>query len=141
MRIVLNSSVDCPISIVDANFNEELFRYLLPPGAELIEYGGSKTGDIVHLKLPLAGTWKSEITDHGSSDNLIYFVDEGAKLPFPLKSWKHKHILHKKGGATIIEDNIEFSTGFVIPDLFVYPFLYLAFAPRIKQYKKYFSKF
>ncbi len=141
MRIVLKSSVDCHFDIVEANFNEELFRYLLPPGSKLIEYGGSKTGDIVHLKLPLAGTWKSKITDHGSSDKRIYFVDEGVKLPFPLKSWRHKHIMHEKGGATIIEDNMEFSTGFVIADLFVYPFLYLAFAPRIKQYKKYFSKF
>jgi len=141
MRIVLKSTVDCPINKVDEHFNEELFRYLLPPGAKLIEYGGSETGDVVHLRLPLAGTWKSKITDHGRNDKSIYFVDEGSKLPFPLKWWKHKHILHEEGSLTIIEDNIEFSTGFTITDAIVYPFLYLAFAPRIKQYKKYFAKF
>jgi len=140
MRIVLKSTVNSSIKKVNANFDKELFKYLLPPGAKLIEYGGSSKGDIVHLKLPIAGTWKSKITDNGQNDERIFFVDEGVKLPFPLKRWKHKHILHKKGRSTVIEDNILFSTGFILSDLFVYPFLYLAFAPRIKQYKKYFGK-
>lgn len=140
MRIVLKSKVDCPLKKVHENFDEELFKYLLPPGAKLMHYGGSKTGDIVHLKLPLAGTWKSEITDHGELEGEFYFVDEGVKLPFPLKRWKHRHILQKNGEQTIVVDNMEFSTGFIISDALVYPFLYMAFAPRKRQYKKYFSK-
>jgi ligand-binding SRPBCC domain-containing protein len=141
MRIVLKSKVDCTLKKVNDNFDEELFKYLLPPGAKLIEYGGSETGDIVHLKLPLAGTWKSKITDHGRNSGSIYFIDEGVTLPFPLKRWKHKHILNQNENKTIIEDNIAFSTGFLLSDALVYPFLYLAFSPRVKQYKKYFAKF
>ena len=140
MRILLKSKVNSPIDKVNDHFDEGLFKYLLPPGAELIHYGGSSKGDIVHLKLPVVGTWKSEITDHGRNNGSIYFVDEGIKLPFPLTRWKHKHILHQIDNQAIIEDNIEFSTGLVLSDALVYPFLYLAFAPRIKQYKKYFAK-
>ena len=86
----------------------DLFRYLLPPGAQLIEYGGSRKGDKVHLKLPVAGAWISEIIENGASADTCYFIDEGRTLPFPLKEWRHKHILHRAGNSTIIEDNINF---------------------------------
>jgi ligand-binding SRPBCC domain-containing protein len=120
-------------------FDEHLFKYLLPPGAQLMEFGGSKKGDIVHLKLPLAGEWVSEITENASSKDNCYFIDEGRKLPFPLKAWRHKHILHRVGNCTIIEDNMSFSTGYSITDLIFYPVLYLSFLPRVWQYKRYFN--
>lgn len=140
MKINLKSTVQCPIILVQENFDENLFKYLLPPGAQLMHYGGSKKGDIVHLKLPLVGTWKSAITDHGEAEDQIFFVDEGVQLPFPLKRWKHRHVLHKKGEHTVIKDHMDYSTGFVLSDALVYPFLLLAFAPRVRQYKKYFFK-
>jgi len=139
MRLILKSKVKGRLKKVYKNFNQDLFEFLLPPGAELLQYDGSTEGDIVHLKLPLAGEWKSEITSHGSSETTCYFVDEGRKLPFPLKHWKHRHILHKLGPNTLIEDNIEFSSGNKVLDLLIYPGLYLAFAPRVRQYKKYFN--
>ena len=97
MNITLRSKVSCDLATVSERFDEDLFRYLLPPGAQLIEFGGSKKGDIVHLKLPIAGEWVSEITESGSSDDTNYFIDEGRVLPFPLKRWKHKHILQREG--------------------------------------------
>lgn len=139
MNIILKSKVNCSLEEVHSRFDADLFRYLLPPGAELIKFGGSKKGDIVHLKLPIAGEWISEITEDGISEGTNYFVDEGKKLPFPLKEWKHKHVLHKDGEHTIIEDNMSFSTGNVVADLFVYPLLFLSFLPRTWQYKSYFK--
>ena len=124
---------------VNNRFDADLFRYLLPPGAQLIEFGGSKKGDVVHLKLPLAGEWVSEITETGVSEDKCYFIDEGRKLPFPLKKWKHKHVLHRAGQSTIIEDNMTFSTGNIITDLLFYPVLLVAFVPRVWQYKSYFN--
>jgi ligand-binding SRPBCC domain-containing protein len=140
MNITLKSKVACELENVHNRFDGELFKYLLPPGAQLIAFGGSTKGDIVHLKLPLAGEWISEITENGKSPDSYYFIDEGKKLPFPLKKWKHKHILTAEGKDTIIEDNMTFSSGYSILDLFIYPLLLVSFLPRIKQYKSYFDR-
>jgi ligand-binding SRPBCC domain-containing protein len=139
MNITLRSKVIGDLTTVYNRFDHNLFRYLLPPGAQLIEFGGSKKGDIVHLKLPLAGEWISEITEDGRTEDSWYFIDEGRKLPFPLKKWKHKHILHDAGKSTIIEDNMNFSTGNIITDILFYPVLLLSFLPRLWQYKSYFK--
>ena len=139
MNITLRSKVIGDLEVITNRFDADLFRYLLPPGAQLIEFGGSKKGDIVHLKLPLAGEWISEITEHKVLENMSSFIDEGRKLPFPLKKWKHKHILHRSGKNTIIEDNMTFSTGCIITDMLFYPVLLAAVLPRIWQYKSYFN--
>lgn len=120
-------------------FDDRLFKYLLPPGAQLIDFGGSKKGDMVHLRLPLAGEWISEITEDKITEDTCYFIDEGRKLPFPIKEWRHQHILRQAGNSTIIEDNMNFSTGNIIADLLFYPVLYFSFLPRIWQYKWYFK--
>ena len=139
MNITLQSKVIGDLTDVYNRFDHNLFSYLLPPGAQLIAFGGSSKGDIVHLKLPIAGEWISEITENGMSADNCYFIDEGRKLPFPLKKWKHKHILSRAGDGTIIEDNMTFSTGSIIGDLMFYPVLLLSFLPRIWQYKSYFN--
>lgn len=140
MNIILRTKVNVELTSVYNKFDADLFRYLLPPGAQLIAFGGSKKGDVVHLKLPLAGEWVSEITKHGASEHTYYFIDEGRILPFPLKKWKHKHILHRLGDYTIIEDNMSFSTGYILIDLLFYPILFLSFLPRFWKYKSYFNK-
>lgn len=139
MNITFRSKVDGEITAIFKRFDERLFKYLLPPGAQLIEFGGSEKGDIVHLKLPVAGEWVSEITENETSEDTCYFIDEGRQLPFPLKEWRHKHILHRTGNSTIIEDNMNFSTGSSFTDLLFYPVLYLSFLPRVWQYKRYFN--
>ena len=139
MNITLKSKVQGELHTVYNRFDHNLFKYLLPPGAQLIAFGGSKEGDIVHLKLPLAGEWISLITETGATENMRYFIDEGKKLPFPLKTWKHKHILHRAGNMTVIEDNMSFSTGNSMADVLFYPVLLCAFLPRIWQYKSYFN--
>ena len=140
MKITLKSKVIGDLKFVLNHFDEGLFKYLLPPGANLIKFGGSKAGDIVHLKLPLAGEWVSEITEHHSDSDHYYFIDEGRKLPFPLKQWRHKHVLRRHGEYTIIEDHMSFSTGYILSDLLFYPVLFVSFSPRFWQYKKYFKK-
>ena len=139
INITLRSKVRGELTTIYKHFDADLFRYLLPPGAQLIEFGGSKQGDIVHIKLPIAGEWISEITEDGVSTDTCYFIDEGRKLPFPLKAWRHKHILHRAGNSTIIEDQINYATGNILADLLIYPVLYLSFLPRVSQYKQYFN--
>lgn len=138
MRIILKTKVKGEFLEVFSAFNRQLFEYLLPPGAKVIRFDGSLKGNIVHLSFPLGMEWISEITEEHKSGELCYFIDEGRKVPMGISSWIHKHAVYKSGNNSIIEDNIQFSTGVKILDLLYYPMLYLAFSPRKSLYKKYF---
>lgn len=139
MNITLTSNVNLDHKSVFNGFDSKLFTYLLPPGTELIQFGGSDKGDVVHLKLPLAGEWVSLITENQESEKGYYFIDEGKKLPFPLKKWKHRHTIEAYNGGTRIIDDMTFSSGSYLFDLVLYPVLYLSFYPRTWQYKNYFK--
>ncbi|QSE98829.1 hypothetical protein [Fulvivirga lutea] len=139
MQVIITSKVKGELDWVYSNFDAELFSYLLPPGAKLIAFGGSEKGAIVHLKLPVAGEWISEIIEEESTEGQRYFIDVGKKLPFPLASWHHKHLLTQVNSHVRIEDRMSFSTGFFLFDVMVAPFLWLAFIPRKWQYKSYFK--
>lgn len=139
MNITLKSIVNLDPKTVFKGFDSKLFTYLLPPGGQLIQFGGSVKGDVVHLKLPLAGEWVSLITENQESDQGYYFIDEGQTLPFPLKKWRHKHTIEAHKDGTRIIDDMTFSTGSYIFDLLLFPILYLSFLPRTWQYKKYFN--
>ncbi len=145
MRIVLNSPVNASFEKVSADFGENLFTFLLPPKfiAGLVAYEGSKPGSKVHIrfKFPLPADWISIVKSEERSDEKYVFVDEGEKLPFGLKRWKHIHSIVKTNEqSTVIVDDMNFSTGLKLFDYFVYPVLYLSFYPRKKLYKKYFEK-
>jgi ligand-binding SRPBCC domain-containing protein len=143
VKINLKSKVAGHWKNVYAHFNEKLFRYLLPPGAKLLRFDGSSPGNIVHLEFtfPLKAEWKSKITDEHMVKGHACFVDKGVMLPFGLKYWKHIHHVKDLGsGRSLIHDEMIFSTGKKWKDIVYYPFLYMAFLPRIWQHKKYFSR-
>lgn len=125
-------------------FNEDLFRALKPPSLNLqiVRFDGCKTHDEIHLKLDLFGAfnqeWISLITDHHESFEECYFVDEGKKLPAPLKYWRHRHRLVRiNDHASYVVDDITFSTGNKALDLILYPALFSMFSYRIPIYRKY----
>lgn len=145
MRIVLRSYVNAPFEKVAGDFGEDLFTFLLPPKmvAGLVKYEGSEPGSKVHIrfKLPLPADWISVIKSEEKTHEKHLFVDEGEKLPFGLKRWKHVHSIIKKGdNTTEIVDDMNFSSGLKLFDLLIYPVLYLSFYPRKKLYKKYFER-
>ena len=141
MRIRLKSRVKGHFKDVYNSFDQQLFEYLLPPGAKVLKFDGSRKGDLVHLEFGFPkAEWISKIIENGESENLCYFIDVGVKIPFGLKTWRHKHLVHNDGDHAIIEDDMEFSTGSRILDLLYLPGLYLSFLPRVTQYKKYFKK-
>jgi len=143
MKIKLTSKVRGGYTKVFEAFDKNLFLYLLPAGAKLIQFGGSKKGDRVEILFvfPLKSTWLSEIVEDGKGQDYFYFIDIGKKLPFGLKSWHHRHVVRKEDeDHSIIEDHMEFSTGNALIDIVFYPGLYLAFLPRVWQYKRYFNK-
>lgn len=144
MKLILKTKVKGYYLDVMARFDLDLFKSLKPIGArmEITQFTGSKTGDIVALSFtsPVRAKWVSKIVDHGQDDDKAYFIDEGTKLPFPLKDWRHRHIVQNLDEKTsLIIDDINYSTGNKIFDMMLYPFMYLGFYPRKSQYKKFFN--
>lgn len=144
MTLTLRTKVDGNYKDVMSQFDLQLFEALKPIGAkmEVRQFTGSETGDIVELEFlsPIKAKWISEITDHGADNKQAYFVDEGKVLPFPLKTWKHRHIVEKiDDNNSYIIDDISFSSGYVLLNALMYLPLFLSFYPRKKIYKRYFA--
>ncbi|MFK7972332.1 MAG: hypothetical protein AB8F95_18320 [Bacteroidia bacterium] len=147
-RILLKTRVKGDPASIMARFDKSLFESLSPPGAgvELIRFDGSKTGDQVHVRMSLLlglikQDWFAEITAHGEDENSSWFVDEGKKLPFFLKKWKHRHIAEAVDEkSSYIIDDIHFKSPFFLLDPFLYPVMWLQFAYRKPIYRKIFGK-
>lgn len=144
-NFILKTKVNGHYIAVMSRFDLALFEALKPIGAKMkiVQFTGSETGDIVEINFvrPLKANWLSEITDHGVDNEQAYFIDEGRVLPFPLKKWRHKHIVEKidENNSYIIDD-ISFSSGYSLIDYFLFLPLLLSFYPRKKIYKRYFNK-
>ncbi|NND31728.1 MAG: hypothetical protein HKN76_03990 [Saprospiraceae bacterium] len=144
MKLRFETIVDGYYKDVMHRFDRKLFEALKPPlvDFEVVSFTGSKTGDHVHLKFGglVSFEWVSEIIDHGTNAEATYFIDQGTKLPFPLKSWHHQHIVEKiSSNQSKIVDDIDFKASNRILTVLIYPMLYLGFKPRSKIYKRYFS--
>ena len=145
MKITINTNVDQGLTQVIDGFNAELFLKLNPPfpTVELVQFDGCKTSDIVSLELNFIffkQMWTSKITEDEQTPDSFFFVDEGIKLPFFFKSWRHKHLLCRQGDKTVITDAITYRTPFILLDWIMYPFLYLQFLYRKPVYRKVFGK-
>jgi ligand-binding SRPBCC domain-containing protein len=145
MEIILKTNINQEFKRVAGHIDRNLFEYLLPPRfiARLVRYDGSAPGSVVHIRFtfPWPSDWISKIISERRDAGLYEFVDVGEKLPYGLKSWKHRHIVKKADkNNTLIVDEIQFSTGLRLIDFLAYPALFLAFSPRKKQYKRYFER-
>ncbi len=145
MRIEIETLVNGNYKQVSKRFDKELFLALKPPlvQLDLKVFDGCEKGDRVEMELGILGVkqvWKSLITEHGLSEEKSYFVDEGVLLPPPLRKWKHHHILENVNDTqTKIIDDIQFSTGFALLDLIIYPVMYAQFWYRKPIYKRIFQ--
>ncbi len=144
MNIQIKTEVAGNYLEIMERFDRELFEALKPKGAqmEIVEFTGSKKGDRVHIRFvkPLKAEWISLITDHGHNEKEAYFVDEGKTLPFPLKYWKHRHVVQKvSDDRSLIIDDMTFKGTNFLFTLFLYPAIFLGFYPRKKIYKAYFG--
>jgi ligand-binding SRPBCC domain-containing protein len=145
MRILIKTRIKTNYTEAMAQFDRALFEALAPPfpKIEIVEFTGSKKGDRVHIRFlpPVNQDWISDITADGINEKEAYFIDEGVKMPFPLKQWRHKHIVEKDGehNAVIIDD-ITYEGPNKIVSFLMYPFLYLSFLGRKPIYKRWFNK-
>ncbi len=144
MNIKFETLVDGHYKDIMKRFDRSLFEALAPPliPFKILKFTGSQTGDVVHLQFGgLINTeWVSEITDHGSNDSETYFIDEGTKLPFPLSTWKHRHIVKKiEANKSLIIDDINYQAKNGLLTRLIYPMLYAGFKNRGKIYQRFFN--
>ena len=144
MKINIETKVNQNLQTVWKGFDLTLFKKLSPPfpPVEIIEFGGCMKRDKVHLRLNFLlfkQDWISDIIDQQATDQEIFFIDEGSKLPFFLAEWHHKHRMVKDGSGTIIKDEITFKTPTLLTDYIFYPLMYLQFLYRKPIYRKIFN--
>lgn len=145
MRIQISTAVKQDYKTVYHGFDKDLFLALKPPllPLTLLRFDGSKKGDEVHIQLGkgwLSSRWDALIVADKVDEQEAYFIDEGLRLPFFLKKWKHRHrILKSNDHASTIVDDIFYKTPFLLLDYLIYPVMYLQFYMRKPVYKKYFS--
>lgn len=145
MKILFRTRIHQPVKVVKEGFTKELFMKLAPHWSsfELLRFDGCKKNDEVHIRISLMGLkqeWISVITEEHESPTEWFFVDQGKKLPWPLKSWKHIHRVDRIGDKDCeIVDDIEFEASSPILGKLIYPFLWSTFAIRPKLYKDFFE--
>jgi len=144
MRIVLKTKVKGNYKTIMRQFDKDLFIALAPPfpKIKLVEFTGSKKGDKVHIKFlaPVNSDWVSDITADYEDENETYFIDEGITLPWPLKFWKHKHIIEKiDDHHSIIVDDITYQASNGLLSILLYPAMFFGFLMRKPIYRKYFG--
>ncbi len=144
MNIKIETIVKGNYKSVMERFDRKLFEALKPKQGEMeiVEFTGSKKGDRVHIRFtsPIKAEWISIITEDAINEQEAYFVDEGIQLPYPLKFWRHRHIVKKLTEDTCcIIDDITYKANNRIMTALMYPAIYMGFAPRKKIYKAYFG--
>ncbi len=141
MNIEIATKVEQDYQSVWRGFDEKLFLALKPPLVpfKLLRFDGCEVGDKVQISV--AGqAWHANIVEQKSTKDEIYFVDVGEKMPFPLKTWRHKHrILRNADDTSTIIDDIEYSTGNRLLDKLMRPVVYQQFAARQPIYRDYFK--
>lgn len=146
MQIKITSQVDAHYLDIAHGFDINLFKALAPPfpKLEVLRFDGCSKGDEVWIVLHVFGAkikWDALIVEHGQNLEQWYFIDEGKLLPYPLRQWKHKHLVTKINDfKSYIIDDIHYSTGWIVLDYLIFPLLYLQFAMRKPIYKKFFKK-
>ncbi len=145
MQFKIVTPVQGSVKEVYDQFNKELLVKLTPPGMKvrLLRYDEPTVpGAIVQIETKMLGIikqqWLNKITEVVETDQESFFVDEGVELPFPLKSWRHKHLIRKGESHTEIVDDIQYSAGLLT--WLLHPIVWLQFAWRKPQYKKVFGK-
>lgn len=143
LKILIKTQVTARLQKVIKGFDKSLFLQLAPPfpPINLLRFDGNKKGDTVSLELNMLlfkQQWTSLITHDEESQKHFSFTDEGMRLPFFLKKWKHIHHLETNAHGTLITDEIYFSSGAIITDVLLYPILFIQFLYRKPIYKRIF---
>jgi ligand-binding SRPBCC domain-containing protein len=141
-KIFIRCEVAVPFEQVCAGFNKQLLEALSPALMKLriLRYDGQRKGDKFSMQLGpkiFNIRWEGMVSAAGQTPGTYWFEDVGLKLPFPLKHWKHKHLVRTSGQGAVIMDIVSFSTGNSFIDMCCYPLLKNMFQARISKYQRY----
>lgn len=143
MKITIHSPLEgSPVSVF-SRFNRDLFLALAGafPKVTLQRFDGCRLNDETHVCIHFFGKreWLSRNTDFFESPEEIYFVDEGLKIPFGMKRWKHTHRITGNEQQSIIHDEIEYDFGNRLLNVLWWLPFYMQFAARPRKYRRYFK--
>lgn len=132
---------------VYSGFTKSLLQRLVPPGMRLRldRYDEpTRVGGRVHIHVTILGLirqqWENVITEVVEGEEACWFVDEGEKLPFPLRYWRHRHVVEAHEGHSRIVDDVEYKAGNLLLTWLMFPVVYLQFVARKPGYRKAFGK-
>ncbi len=111
MPLVLKTHVTQPVYVVWQGFDRTLFNRLSPPfpPVDVVRFDGCLKGDVVHLRLNFLffrQDWTSLIVDQQTTDDEIYFIDQGTRLPFFLAYWHHRHRLFRSRARPVSQHGL-----------------------------------
>lgn len=144
MRVKVQTPVSSSLTSVKKRFDKELFLQLNPPfpPVKLLRFDGCRRGDRVILDLNFLlfrQEWESLITDDVDTADKFSFIDEGIRLPFFLKYWRHHHLVVHSGTGACIIDDIRYQTPNVLLDYLLWPLFWLQFICRKPIYRRIFN--
>ncbi len=137
MKFVVSTPIALDPKRAVEKFDAALFTALAPPFPKirLVRFD-ENTVEIAMNFFVFKTVWESRVYPTHVDDQQAYFVDEGVRLPPPLKFWRHTHRLVARGQGSVLRDEIEFSTGRGVLDVLIYPFLWAMMAYRKPIYRK-----
>ena len=141
-NFIVSCRVSASMSHVWSVFDERLLAKLAPPFpiARIIRFDGCQAHDVVIIELDFIiykTQWKSVITSYMADSTSHIFVDEGTRVPFGIKQWRHEHrIEYINPSKSVIIDKIQFQTDYKLLDWLLFPFIWGMIAYRIPLYKK-----
>jgi ligand-binding SRPBCC domain-containing protein len=111
------------------------------PIARIIQFDGCQVNDKVCIELDFLlykTRWNSEITAYQADATSYVFVDEGTRVPFGIKIWRHEHRIEaiSENDSAVI-DKIQFQTNYKLLDWLLFPLIWGMIAYRLPLYKKY----
>jgi ligand-binding SRPBCC domain-containing protein len=145
LKLYFTNTVKSDYLNVKEGFDQRLFEALAPffLNLKVLYFDGCQKDNKFKIQLgykPFVVEWEGLVTESLEQEDCFYFIDEGIKLPFPLKKWKHIHTMKKIDNLnTQIIDDIFYTTNNVMVDFLIYPAIFFQFYVRKFGYKEYYS--
>ncbi len=129
-----------PSEVIKSFHSKNFVQFLIKfQPVKIIAWEGIKSGKLAKFKFWFFG-WRKMNVIHKNyilkSDHLS-FEDHGNLLPFGLKAWKHRHIVKKVNGGTLITDLIFFDDK-GLKNIIIKPIMLFPIALRKITYKIWF---
>jgi len=141
----VSTTVQSSVENIRQKFTADLFVHLNPPfpPVKLLRFGGNEPGAEVELEMNFIlfkQRWVSRISAAEVAEKKWFFVDEGIKLPFFLRSWQHIHLVEQTGNGSAITDRITLRGPVWLPDLVLVVLFKGLMIYRKPVYRKIFGK-